>query len=325
MGIRRFNDSNGRLAWVLTHVDAVIGLDGRSLSQILGDMQEEIEEAAASGGIEDGSDKEIWDMEVGKLYKKDGKIYICTISGHGDNLSDYEVVSIGSDGIKISGRKEQLPTHTYTETIATLSDVCVVDDEMWSASPNEITLKYGDRNNVPYIVKSQDNIIITGIHRGTSYIQWLLNSENQTFKIRIGAVTDNGWEDTIYPNIDPLGVSEDSAWSGGVIKRKLDNLNASIGSKADSAYVQSQFSGLSTWIHQTFAPLGSPALTGTPTAPTAAAGTNTTQIATTEFVQTATADFKPVVVLTQAEFDALTNPDSNTLYMILENTASSGT
>ena len=35
------------------------------------------------------------------------------------------------------------------------------------------------------------------------------------------------------------------------------------------------------------APLASPALTGTPTAPTAAAGTNTTQVATTAFVQTA--------------------------------------
>lgn len=35
------------------------------------------------------------------------------------------------------------------------------------------------------------------------------------------------------------------------------------------------------------APLASPALTGTPTAPTAAAGTNTTQIATTSFVNTA--------------------------------------
>lgn len=35
------------------------------------------------------------------------------------------------------------------------------------------------------------------------------------------------------------------------------------------------------------APLASPALTGTPTAPTATAGTNTTQIATTSFVQTA--------------------------------------
>lgn len=34
------------------------------------------------------------------------------------------------------------------------------------------------------------------------------------------------------------------------------------------------------------APLASPALTGTPTAPTAAAGTNTTQVATTQFVRT---------------------------------------
>lgn len=32
------------------------------------------------------------------------------------------------------------------------------------------------------------------------------------------------------------------------------------------------------------APLASPALTGTPTAPTAASGTNTTQVATTAFV-----------------------------------------
>lgn len=38
------------------------------------------------------------------------------------------------------------------------------------------------------------------------------------------------------------------------------------------------------------APLASPALTGTPTAPTAVSGNNTTQIATTAFVQTAVSD-----------------------------------
>lgn len=43
-----------------------------------------------------------------------------------------------------------------------------------------------------------------------------------------------------------------------------------------------------TWVLQGtfYAPLASPAFTGTPTAPTAAAGTNTTQVATTAFVQT---------------------------------------
>ena len=44
----------------------------------------------------------------------------------------------------------------------------------------------------------------------------------------------------------------------------------------------------------TKAPLASPALTGTPTAPTAAADTNTTQIATTAYVQTEVADYLPL-------------------------------
>ena len=43
------------------------------------------------------------------------------------------------------------------------------------------------------------------------------------------------------------------------------------------------------------APLASPALTGTPTAPTATAGTNTTQIATTEFVKTAVSATTPTL------------------------------
>lgn len=41
------------------------------------------------------------------------------------------------------------------------------------------------------------------------------------------------------------------------------------------------------------APLASPALTGTPTAPTAAKATNTTQIATTAFVKTVVGDYAP--------------------------------
>ena len=45
--------------------------------------------------------------------------------------------------------------------------------------------------------------------------------------------------------------------------------------------------GMSADVIQTVATLESPSFTGTPTAPTAAAGTNTTQIATTAFVQTA--------------------------------------
>lgn len=62
------------------------------------------------------------------------------------------------------------------------------------------------------------------------------------------------------------------------------------------------------------APLTSPALTGTPTAPTAAAGTNTTQIATTAFVAAATAalvDSAPGTLDTLNELAAALGDDAN--------------
>lgn len=57
---------------------------------------------------------------------------------------------------------------------------------------------------------------------------------------------------------------------------------------------QSQISGLATSLAAK-APIASPAFTGTPTAPTAAANTNTTQIATTEFVTVATRELLTAV------------------------------
>ena len=43
MSIRKFNGDNGKWAPVLTHVDAVVGADGKPLSQTLNDMNEKIE------------------------------------------------------------------------------------------------------------------------------------------------------------------------------------------------------------------------------------------------------------------------------------------
>ena len=57
------------------------------------------------------------------------------------------------------------------------------------------------------------------------------------------------------------------------------------------------------------APLASPALTGTPTAPTAAAGTNTTQLATTAFVKTAVDNAK--ITVDSALSASSTNPVQN--------------
>ena len=63
----------------------------------------------------------------------------------------------------------------------------------------------------------------------------------------------------------------------------LDGVTSAIQTQLDSKL------GTST-AASTYAPLASPALTGVPTAPTAAANTNTTQVATTAYVQTEIAD-----------------------------------
>ena len=63
-----------------------------------------------------------------------------------------------------------------------------------------------------------------------------------------------------------------------------------------------------------YAPIASPGLTGTPTAPTAAANTNTTQIATTAFVQTELTDLidgAPGTLDTLNELAAAINDDAN--------------
>ncbi len=63
-----------------------------------------------------------------------------------------------------------------------------------------------------------------------------------------------------------------------------------------------------------YAPLASPALTGTPTAPTATAGTNTTQIATTAFVSTAVSNLinsAPGALDTLDELAAALGDDAN--------------
>lgn len=64
--------------------------------------------------------------------------------------------------------------------------------------------------------------------------------------------------------------------------------------------------------------LASPALTGTPTAPTAAKGTNTTQIATTAFVQTAVSGFSSDV------FSVGSSAPSNTKLLWIDTNATTG-
>ena len=64
--------------------------------------------------------------------------------------------------------------------------------------------------------------------------------------------------------------------------------------------IDDEFDSIQTAVNSK-ANISSPALTGTPTAPTAAAGTNTTQIATTAFVATATDNINTLSAFTLIE------------------------
>jgi len=78
-------------------------------------------------------------------------------------------------------------------------------------------------------------------------------------------------------------------------------------------YVDGVTSSIQTQLNDK-APLASPALTGTPTAPTATAGTNTTQVATTAFVSTAVSnliDSAPGALDTLNELAAAINDDAS--------------
>lgn len=109
--------------------------------------------------------------------------------------------------------------------------------------------------------------------------------------LRIYGYGKNGWT---LPNnlvaIDHL-YSWDSAQTAIFPARvqstgfKVTNGTSSQFLKADGSVDSNTY--LTSSSLSSYAPLASPALTGTPTAPTASAGTNTTQIATTAFVNTA--------------------------------------
>lgn len=75
---------------------------------------------------------------------------------------------------------------------------------------------------------------------------------------------------------------------GNVSKIRIQNTDYAVKDSRLPDGTSSQFvKGDGTLDSTSYAPLASPALTGSPTAPTAASGTNTTQIATTAFVQSA--------------------------------------
>lgn len=139
-----------------------------------------------------------------------------------------------------------------------------------TASAQSLTVANGN------LLPDAPNILVVG------------NNENAEV---IGYNTKSG--NAISGLVRALGGTVASAWTAGTEvarnftsfdhDRFLENIEDLATNKADSADVYTQTEIDAALAEK--APLASPALTGTPTAPTAVSGTDTTQIATTAYVR----------------------------------------
>jgi hypothetical protein len=130
----------------------------------------------------------------------------------------------------------------------------------------------GDTGTVTGTMIASDTIVNADVNSSAQIAYSKLNLTNGILNADINASAAIDWT--------KLGISSTvSSTEIGYV----DGVTSAIQTQIDSKLA-------TTTAASTYAPLASPALTGVPTAPTAAANTNTTQVATTAYVQTEITD-----------------------------------
>ena len=174
---------------------------------------------------------------------------------------------------KISGTAvTQADTGTVTSTM--IANGTIVDADINSAAAIDKTkisgtaITAGDTGTVTSTMIADGTIVNADINTSAQVAYGKLNLSNSIVNADINASAAIDWS-KIAPS------STVSSTELGY----LDGVTSAIQTQLDSKLATSTAAS-------TYAPLASPALTGVPTAPTAAANTNTTQIATTAYVQT---------------------------------------
>lgn len=136
------------------------------------------------------------------------------------------------------------------------------------------------------------------LSNGQMYVNVPWVDTNTTYSVGDGGLTQKNFTTTLKDKLDGIAAN-----ANNYVLPFTDN-----SSNWNTAY------GWGNHASQGYATLANPALTGTPTAPTAAAGTNTTQIATTAFVETSVSnlvDSAPGTLNTLNELAAALGDDAN--------------
>jgi len=237
------------------------------------------------GGIAEGAQVNVFegikvdgtDVEIGADKKSAlGKMSLK------DEIAEADLAS--ALATKINGKADQATTYTKTEVDTALALKAPLASPALTGTPTAPTATQGDNSTA----------IAT-----TAFVKTACDAVSQELS---AAFKFKG----IVANLTELEAIVDPA-NGDVYQVT----NPGTG-KTNAEYVYNEDSGwieLGTVIDLSgYAPLASPAFSGTPTAPTATKGTDSTQIATTAYVQAELADFvktADLVAITAAEVTAM--------------------
>ncbi len=119
---------------------------------------------------------------------------------------------------------------------------------------------------------------------GNGALSWAV-AAGGTATTGVKSITIKGISYTGDINLDTLSVpSATTATTAGNVTGTVAIANGGTGAKSAEAALANLGAAAANHTHAAYAPVASPDFTGVPTAPTAATGTNTTQLATTQFV-----------------------------------------
>ena len=236
------------------------------------------------GGIAEGAQVNVFegikvdgtDVEIGADKKSAlGKMSLK------DEIAEADLAS--ALATKINGKADQATTYTKTEVDTALGLKAPLASPALTGTPTAPTATQGDNSTA----------IAT-----TAFVKTACDAVSQELSaaLKFKGVVANLTE--LEAIVDPANGDVYQVTNPGTGK-----------TNAEYAYNGTAWVELGTEVDLSgYAPLASPAFSGTPTAPTAAKGTSTTQIATTGYVQTELADYvktADLVAITAAEVTAM--------------------
>ncbi|NBO59097.1 MAG: hypothetical protein EBU73_09235, partial [Chitinophagia bacterium] len=223
---------------------------------------------------------------------------LTTAEGEIDQLQS-DVTSLQTDVTALQGTIDTPTTGLTARLTAAESDIGSLQttvDTPTTGLSDRMTAAEGDINTLQGDLDTAESTLATAVsdldthEAATTSVHGIANTANLATKAYADSAATNA--QTAAQSYADTGLALKANLAGPTFTGTVTlPSTTSIGtvSATELGYVDGVTSAIQTQIDAK-APLASPALTGVPTAPTAAAGTNTTQIATTAFVGTAVAD-----------------------------------